>query len=72
MVKDGPKKVPQSARLNAGGRVQSLFGQCPNEGSKKLNGSSLTDFSASNHEGDPNNSINELETYRSYLNHIPT
>ena len=32
MVKKGPKKVPQSARLSAGGRVQSLFGQCPNVG----------------------------------------
>ena len=34
------KKVPQSARLSAGG-VQSLFGQCPNGGGVNLLGSSL-------------------------------
>ena len=26
------KKVPQGARLSAGGGAQSLFGQCPNVG----------------------------------------
>ena len=34
------KKVPQGARLSAGG-VQSLFGQCPNVGGVTQNGSSL-------------------------------
>ena len=29
------KKVPQSARLSAGGGVQSLFGQCPNGGGRQ-------------------------------------
>ena len=36
------KKVPQSARLSAGGGVQSLFGQCPNGGGVKNLGSSLS------------------------------
>ena len=36
------KKVPQSARLSAGGGVQSLFGQCPNVEYMIVNGSSLS------------------------------
>ena len=35
------KKVPQSARLSAGGG-QILFGQCPNVGGVNPKGSSLT------------------------------
>ena len=31
-----------SARLSAGGEVQSLFGQCPNRGDAKFKGASLT------------------------------
>ena len=34
------KKVPQSARLSAGG-VESLFGQCPNRGAANRNEASL-------------------------------
>ena len=36
------KKVPQSARLSAGGGVYSLFGQCPNRGDANFKGASLT------------------------------
>ena len=39
--KNGPKKVPQSARLSAGGG-QILFGQCPNAERVNPKGSSLT------------------------------
>ena len=35
------KNVPQSARLSAGGGVQSLFGQCPNRVRANLTGASL-------------------------------
>ena len=40
-LKSARKKVPQSARLSAGGEVQSLFGQCPNRGDAKFKGASL-------------------------------
>ena len=33
--------MPQSARLSAGGGVQSLFGQCPNRGDANFSGASL-------------------------------
>ena len=36
------KKVPQSARLSAGGGGQLLFGQCPNRGDAIFGGASLT------------------------------
>ena len=38
------KKIPQSARLCAGGGVQSLFGQCLNRHRMKLYGASLKKF----------------------------
>ena len=41
-LKSARKTVPQSARLSAGGEVQSLFGQCPNRGDAKFKGASLT------------------------------
>ena len=37
------KKVPQGARLSAGGGGELLFGQCPHRGGDKLKGASLTD-----------------------------
>ena len=41
-LKSARKKVPQSARLSAGGgKVQKLFGQCPNACSVNLSGASL-------------------------------
>ena len=46
MVKSRLKKVPQSARLSAGGGcitpIKLLFGQCPHRGGDKLKGASLT------------------------------
>ena len=42
MVKSRLKKVPQSARLSAGGGVKLLFGQCPHRGDINLKGASLT------------------------------
>ena len=46
VVKMARIKVPQSARMSAGGGGggQSLFGQCPNGGGVKRNGSSLKQF----------------------------
>ena len=44
MIKSRPKKVPQSARLSAGGRVL-LFGQCPHRGGTLLKGASLNSCS---------------------------
>ena len=41
-LKSARKKVPQSARLNAGGGVQKLKGQCPYACSMNLRGASLT------------------------------
>ena len=40
-LKSARKKVPQSARLSAGGGVQKLKGQCPNAPSMNLSGASL-------------------------------
>ena len=40
-LKSARQKVPQSARLSAGGGVQLLFGQCPNRGDAKFKGASL-------------------------------
>ena len=42
LLKSAQKKVPQSARLSAGGGMQSLFGQCPNRGDANFNGASLS------------------------------
>ena len=42
MVKSRLKKVPQSARLSAGGGGEMLFGQCPHGGGDKLKGASLS------------------------------
>ena len=42
LLKSARKKVPQSARLSAGGGVQKLFGQCPNACSVNLSGASLS------------------------------
>ena len=39
-LKSARKKVPQSARLSAGG-VQLLLGQCPNRGDANFSGASL-------------------------------
>ena len=44
VVKMARIKVPQSARMSAGGGVQSLFGQCPNGGGVKILGSSLKTY----------------------------
>ena len=41
-LKSGRKKVPQGARLSAGGGGKLLFGQCPPGGGDKLKGASLT------------------------------
>ena len=41
LLKSARKKVPQSARLSAGGGVQKLKGQCPNAPSMNLRGASL-------------------------------
>ena len=41
MVKSRLKKVPQSARLSAGGGGKLLLGQCPHRGGDKLKGASL-------------------------------
>ena len=41
-LKSARKKVPQSARLSAGGGVQLPFGQCPNRGDANRKGASLT------------------------------
>ena len=41
-LKSARKKVPQSARLSAGGGVQKLKGQCPNARDMNLSGASLT------------------------------
>ena len=40
-LKSARKKVPQSARLSAGGGVQLPFGQCPNRGDANRKGASL-------------------------------
>ena len=40
-LKSARKKVPQSARLSAGGGVQKLKGQCPNAPRVNLSGASL-------------------------------
>ena len=42
LLKSARKKVPQSARLSAGGGGQKLKGQCPNAPSMNLRGASLT------------------------------
>ena len=42
LLKSSLKKVPQSARLSAGGGVQKLKGQCPNAPGMKLGKASLT------------------------------
>ena len=42
LLKLAGKKVPQSARLSAGGGGQKLFGQCPNAFVSNFNGASLT------------------------------
>ena len=42
LLKSARKKVPQSARLSAGGGVQKLKGQCPNAPRVNLRGASLT------------------------------
>ena len=42
LLKSSRKKVPQSARLSAGGGVQKLKGQCPNAPSMNLRKASLT------------------------------
>ena len=42
LLKSSRKKVPQSARLSAGGGGQKLKGQCPNAPSMNLRGASLT------------------------------
>ena len=42
LLKSSRKKVPQSARLSAGGGVQKLKGQCPNAPRVNLRGASLT------------------------------
>ena len=42
LLKSSRKKVPQSARLSAGGGVQKLKGQCPNAPRVNLSGASLT------------------------------
>jgi len=41
LLKSARKKVPQSARLSAGGGVQKLKGQCPNAPRVNLSGASL-------------------------------
>ena len=41
LLKSARKKVPQSARLSAGGGGQKLKGQCPNAPSMNLSGASL-------------------------------
>ena len=41
LLKPARKKVPQSARLNAGRGVQKLKGQCPNAWDMNLSGASL-------------------------------
>ena len=41
LLKSARKKVPQSARLSAGGEVQKLKGQCPNAQDMNLSGASL-------------------------------
>ena len=41
LLKSSRKKVPQSARLSAGGGVQKLKGQCPNAPRVNLSGASL-------------------------------
>ena len=40
-LKSARKKVPQSARLSAGGGGRLLFGQCPNRGGAIFKGASL-------------------------------
>ena len=42
LLKSARKKVPQSARLSAGGGVQKLKGQCPNAPRVNLRKASLT------------------------------
>ena len=42
LLKSSRKKVPQSARLSAGGGVQKLKGQCPNAPRVNLRRASLT------------------------------
>ena len=42
LLKSSRKKVPQSARLSAGGGGQKLKGQCPNAPSMNLRKASLT------------------------------
>ena len=44
LLKSARKKVPQSARLSAGGGVQKLKGQCPNAPRVNLRKASLTKF----------------------------
>ena len=41
LLKSARKKVPQSARLSAGGGVQKLKGQCPNAPCMNLRKASL-------------------------------
>ena len=43
LLKSARKKVPQSARLSAGGGVQKLKGQCPNAPCMNLSGASLNE-----------------------------
>ena len=42
LLKSSRKKVPQSARLSAGGGVQKLKGQCPNAPRVNLRKASLS------------------------------
>ena len=56
-LKSARKKVPQSARLSAGGGVQKLKGQCPNAPRVNLRGASLTVFSLSSAEQHNENRI---------------
>ena len=49
LLKLARKKVPQSARLSAGGGMQKLKGQCPNAPCVNLSGASLTALALSAH-----------------------
>ena len=50
LLKSARKKVPQSARLSAGGGVQKLKGQCPNAPRVNLRGASLKLNSSSSYQ----------------------
>ena len=50
-LKSARKKVPQSARLSAGGGVQKLKGQCPNARDMNLSGASLSSEKSSLRHG---------------------